>query len=334
MADDGLLRHRMCFALLHAKEAGYTSGEETHDQALDDLASMWGLLDLASAKSERLQGLAEAVRDNARAGWPNGAIVIGNYANESGVVDDDPITVLLALSFSQLASGGAFEPAASFVESALVGPIDPTPEQEGICAAIMWLTNYRDFRNDLDRTPQLPFGGVGTDSPEQKALIDRGYEKLLSFAKKAGFRGDGHFDEDVSLAASVLSDRFHDHLVIAGRHLPAASQLADATYACAADLPERCAELTRLVMTSGLYHADPVLGSIAAAVYSMNARSCADSFLCLAWLLNAVKLDVGTKDYLPADEYLETYVSERVIMSALAWYVNWDDFRARLAQLA
>lgn len=334
MADDGLIRHRMCFALLHAKEAGYTSGEETHDQALDDLASMWGLLESASAKSERLRGLAEAVRDNARAGWPNGAIVIGNYANESGVVNDDPITVLLALSFSQLASGGSFEPAASFVESALEGPLDPTPEQERVCAAIMWLTNYRDFRSDIDRTPQLPFGGVGADTPEQEELIDRGFDKLLGFARKAGFRGDGHFDEDASLAATVLSDSFHDHLVIAGRHLPAAAQLADVMYAQAEDFSERCAELTRLVMTSGLYHADPVLGSIAAAVFSMNARSCADSFLCMAWLVNAIKLDTGAKDYLPADEYLETYISERVIMSALAWYVNWDGFRARLAQRA
>ena len=106
------------------------------------------------------------------------------------------------------------------------------------------------------------------------------------------------------------------------------------TYAYAEDFGEHCADLTRLVMSSGLYHADPVLGSIAAAVFSMNARSCAGSFACMAWLVNAIKLDAGAKDYLPADEYLETFVSERVIMSALAWYVNWDGFRARLSQLA
>ena len=160
------------------------------------------------------------MRDSSQVGWPNGAIVVGNYVSESGVVNDEPITVLLALSFSQLASGGDFAPANDFLESVLEGSLDPTPEQERICAAIMWITNYRGFRDDLARTPQLPFGEVGADGPEQQEAIDHEYERLLSFAKKVGFGGDGHFDEDASLAATIVSNRFHDHLVITGQYLP------------------------------------------------------------------------------------------------------------------
>lgn len=104
-------------------------------------------------------------------------------------------------------------------------------------------------------------------------------------------------------------------------------------YDCAAEYAERCADLTRFVMTSGLYHSDPVLGSLAAALFSVSSQSCAGEFLCLAWLVNAIKCDSGVKGYLPANEYFQSYVMERVLMSSLAWYVNWEGFRAKLAQL-
>lgn len=303
-------------------------------QALSDAAGALGLLAEAAKGSRWMAELWKLVRSSEAAGWPHGAAQIGKLADGSGAFDEDPPLSLLVIAYAQLVGGGKEEPIHQLVDFVLGGPLDLTPDRERVCAGIMWAVNHRGFRDELDRTPQLPFGQLGAESPEQERDFDRRIEDLLVFGRKLGFGGDGHFEEDSQLAAKMLSLSFCDQLVVLGQNLPAARALADAVYDSSSNYPASCAALTRQVMTSGLYHQDPLLGSIAAAIFSANAGTCASQFVATAWFANALKHGDEGLSYVPASELLGATVHNQALLASLAWQVNWEGFRTRLAALS